>query len=105
MSQPGIMDVVSKICASSNPYVWLSIMNKHEKSDRKGCERMRTQKAARNGMGKMPAMPVVARSLHAVVSERGYGEAGLLKLNKTKSFAQNGILLTAASLWPPRQML
>ena len=32
-------------------------------------------------------------SRHTVVSDWGYGEAGLLKLTKTNSFAWHGILL------------
>ena len=56
---------------------------------------MRMLEKAKNGIGKavLSTMLVVARSRHTVVSEWGYGEAGLLKLTKTKSFARHGILL------------
>ena len=56
---------------------------------------MRTHKEARNGIGRtvLSTMPVVASSRHTVVSEWGYGEAGLLKLAKTYSFAWHGIFL------------
>ena len=51
----------------------------------------------------LSTMPVIARSRHTVVSEWGYGQAGLLKLAKTKSFARHGDL-TVASPWPPMQI-
>ena len=41
----------------------------------------------------LSTMPVVARSLHTLVSEWGYGEAGLLQLTKKKNFARHGIAL------------
>ena len=74
----------------------LSTMSKHE---RNRTERLRVHAHAdrsKEWHGKivLAAMPVVARSQHAVVSEWGYGEAGLLKLklNKRKGFAGHGML-------------
>ena len=60
---------------------------------------MRRHKEARNGIGRtvLSTMPVVARSRHTVVSEWRYGEAGLLKLTKTKELSMTWDLAVASS--------